>query len=87
MYSNLAGGYYQNVMNYTQLSNDAYAVNTYNAIYTMIAKANTVINTDMTKIEGTRFGPKKCCICSRTGLWFKSNRFLMLLDYMVKIYP
>ncbi|GJN60018.1 MAG: membrane protein [Elizabethkingia anophelis] len=53
MYSNLAGGYYQNVMNYTQLSNDAYAVNTYNAIYTMIAKANTVINTDMTKIEGT----------------------------------
>lgn len=53
MYSTLSGGYYTNVYNYTQLSNDAYAVNTYNQIYTAIAKANVVINTDLSTIEGT----------------------------------
>ncbi|GAA5093252.1 hypothetical protein GCM10023210_23450 [Chryseobacterium ginsengisoli] len=53
MISNLAGGYYQNVMNYTMLSNDAYAVNTYNKIYELVAKANIVINTDIAGIEGT----------------------------------
>lgn len=53
MISNLSGGYYQNVMNYTMLSNDAYAVNTYNKIYELVAKANIVINTDMATIQGT----------------------------------
>ncbi|MGC4129539.1 MAG: RagB/SusD family nutrient uptake outer membrane protein [Bergeyella sp.] len=53
MYSTLQGGYYTNVYNYTQLSSDAYAVNTYNQIYTAIAKANIVINTDLNSIEGT----------------------------------
>ncbi|WP_261510913.1 RagB/SusD family nutrient uptake outer membrane protein [Chryseobacterium paludis] len=53
MISNLAGGYYQNVMNYTMLSNDAYAVDTYNKIYELVAKANIVINTDMATIQGT----------------------------------
>lgn len=53
MISNLAGGYYQNVMNYTMLSNDAYATNTYTQIYALIAKANIVINTDIATIKGT----------------------------------
>ncbi|MCT2407890.1 RagB/SusD family nutrient uptake outer membrane protein [Chryseobacterium antibioticum] len=53
MISNLSGGYYQNVMNYTMLSNDPYAVNTYNRIYELVAKANVVINTDMATIQGT----------------------------------
>ncbi|MYZ58674.1 RagB/SusD family nutrient uptake outer membrane protein [Elizabethkingia anophelis] len=58
MYSNLSAGYYQNVMNYTMLSNDSYAVSTYNQIYTMIGKANIVINTDMATIEGTELDRK-----------------------------
>ncbi|MCW4451907.1 RagB/SusD family nutrient uptake outer membrane protein [Kaistella sp. BT6-1-3] len=53
MISNLAGGYYQNVMNYTMLSSDAYATNTYTQIYTLIAKANILINTDMSTIQGS----------------------------------
>ena len=53
MISNLAGGYYQNIMNYTMLSNDAYATNTYTQIYTLIAKANILINTDMATIKGS----------------------------------
>ncbi|QQQ26780.1 RagB/SusD family nutrient uptake outer membrane protein [Chryseobacterium indoltheticum] len=52
MYSTLQAGYYQNVYNYTMLSNDPYAVNTYNQIYTAVAKANIVINTDMSTLEG-----------------------------------
>lgn len=52
MYSTLAGGYYQNVYNYTMLSNDPYTVTTYNQIYTAVAKANIVINTDMSTLEG-----------------------------------
>ncbi len=55
MLSNLAGGYYQNVMNYTMLSNDAYAVNTYTQIYALVAKANILINTDMNTIKGSDF--------------------------------
>lgn len=47
MYSTLSGGYYQNVYNYTQVASDAYARDTYNQIYTMIAKTNIVINTDI----------------------------------------
>lgn len=53
MYSTLSGGYYQNVYNYTMLSNDPYAVTTYNQIYTAVAKANIVINTDMAAIQGS----------------------------------
>lgn len=53
MYSTLAGGYYQNVYNYSMLSNDPYAVTTYNQIYTAVAKANIVIGTDMNTIQGS----------------------------------
>ncbi|MFN3019997.1 RagB/SusD family nutrient uptake outer membrane protein [Chryseobacterium sp. TY3] len=53
MYSTLAGGYYQNVYNYTMLSNDPYAVNTYNQIYTAIAKANIVIGTNISSLQGS----------------------------------
>lgn len=58
MISNLAGGYYQNVMNYTMLSNDAYAVNTYTQIYALVAKANILINTDMATITGSELDRK-----------------------------
>lgn len=53
MYSTLQGGYYTSVYNYNMLSNDAYAVNTYNQMYTAIAKANVVINTDANAIQGS----------------------------------
>lgn len=53
MYSNLAGGYYQNVQNYTMLSTDGYATNTWNQIYTMVGKTNIVINTDIDGLSGT----------------------------------
>ncbi|WP_282630192.1 RagB/SusD family nutrient uptake outer membrane protein [Empedobacter sedimenti] len=53
MYSNLAGGYYQNIQNYTMLSTDAYATNTWNKIYEMIAKTNIVINSDVAAFTGT----------------------------------
>lgn len=53
MYSNLAGGYYQNIQNYTMLSTDAYASGTWNQIYTMIAKTNIAINADVDSFTGT----------------------------------
>lgn len=53
MYSTLSGGYYQNVYNYTMLSNDTYAVTTYNQIYAAVAKANIVIGTDITTLQGS----------------------------------
>lgn len=46
MFSNLASGYYTNVMNYTQVSADPYAKDTWNFIYKSVARANVVINTD-----------------------------------------
>lgn len=46
MFSNLNSGYYTNVMNYTQVSADAYAKDTWNFIYKSVAKANVIINTD-----------------------------------------
>lgn len=52
MFSNLNGGYYQNVQNYSMLSTDAYASGTWNQIYAMVAKANIVINTDVNGIQG-----------------------------------
>lgn len=53
MYSTLQGGYYTNVYNYTQVSNDPYARDTYNRIYEVVGKANTVINSDLNTLEGT----------------------------------
>jgi len=53
MYSTLSGGYYLRVYNYSQLSNDTYAVTTYNQIYAAIAKANIVIGTDVSKVQGS----------------------------------
>ncbi len=53
MYSNKRSGYYLNVQDYTMLSSDAYARDTYNQIYTMIGKTNIVINTDLGKLSGT----------------------------------
>jgi len=53
MYSNLSGGYYQNVQNYTMLSTDGYASGTWNQIYTMIAKTNIAINSDVNAFTGT----------------------------------
>lgn len=53
MFSNLSGGYYQNVQNYTMLSTDGYASGTWNQIYTMIAKTNIAINSDVNSFTGT----------------------------------
>lgn len=53
MYSTLQGGYYTNVYNYTQVSNDPYARDTYNRIYEVVGKANIVINSDVNAIQGT----------------------------------
>jgi len=53
MSSNGASGYYNTVRQYTMLSSDAYARDTYNQMYTMIGKTNIVINTDLNKLSGT----------------------------------
>ncbi|QDP85558.1 RagB/SusD family nutrient uptake outer membrane protein [Chryseobacterium sp. SNU WT5] len=53
MFSNGGSGYYNTVRQYTMLSSDAYARDTYNQIYTMVGKTNIVINTDINKITGT----------------------------------
>lgn len=53
MASNGASGYFNTVRQYTILSTDAYARDTYNQIYTMVAKTNIVINTDISKLTGT----------------------------------
>lgn len=53
MYSNLASGYFTTVYNYSQTSNDGSATDTYVQIYTALAKANIVINTDVNSVEGT----------------------------------
>ena len=47
MYSTLQGGYYTNVYNYTQVSNDPYARDTYNRIYEVVGKANIVIKVQL----------------------------------------
>ncbi len=53
MYSNLYAGYFNSVYNYTMTSSDAYARDTYAQIYTAVAKANIIINTDVNGITGT----------------------------------
>ena len=53
MFSNGRSGYFQTVRTYTMTSSDAYARDTYNQIYTMIAKTNIVIGTDVSKLNGT----------------------------------
>ena len=47
MFGNLAGGYYTNIVNYSQTSGDGYANDTYNRIYEMVAKVNRVIGVDI----------------------------------------
>lgn len=53
MYSNGYAGYYNTVYNYTMVSADAYSRDTYRQIYTAVAKANILINTDINGIQGT----------------------------------
>lgn len=53
MYSNGYAGYYNTVYNYTMTSADAYARDTYRQIYTAVGKANILINTDVSSIQGT----------------------------------
>ena len=50
MFSNKGSGYYTTVQDYSMTSSDSYASGTYNQIYTMVAKMNIVINTDVTKL-------------------------------------
>lgn len=53
MYSNKRSGYYTTVQDYSMLSNDSYASGTWNQIYTMVAKTNIVINTNVDSFSGT----------------------------------
>lgn len=55
MFSNTAGGYFLNVQNYTMLSNDAYAGDTWNKIYETVAKANIVVNTNVSGFTDADF--------------------------------
>lgn len=52
MFSNKGSGYYTTVQDYTMLSNDAYASDTWNKIYETVAKSNIVVNTDVSKFSG-----------------------------------
>ena len=52
MSSNGRGGYFASVNGYTMTSDDNYARDTYTQIYTAVAKANLVINTDVNGITG-----------------------------------
>ena len=45
MYSNNRSGYHTTIMNYTMTSSDAQATGAWQAMYTVVAKANTIINT------------------------------------------
>lgn len=53
MYSNGYAGYFNTVHNYTMTSADAYARDTWSQIYTAVAKANILINTDVNGIKGS----------------------------------
>ena len=59
MYTNGYAGYYNSVANYTMTSADSYARDTYAQIYTAVAKANIVINTDINGIIGTATDKKQ----------------------------
>ena len=52
MQSNGRGGYFNSVRRYNMSSSDDYATDTYEQIYTAVAKANIVINTDVNAITG-----------------------------------
>lgn len=52
MQSNGRGGYFNSVRRYNMSSSDSYATDTYEQIYTAVAKANIVINTDVNAITG-----------------------------------
>ncbi|MGL5234494.1 MAG: RagB/SusD family nutrient uptake outer membrane protein [Empedobacter falsenii] len=79
MYSNLAGGYYQNVQNYTMLSTDAYASGTWNQIYAMIAKTNIVINTDITSLSGSDLDRSKATFGQGQAYGLRAIGFFDLL--------
>ncbi len=53
MYSNKLSGYYTTIQDYTMLSTDAYAKDSWGVIYKMIANSNIVINSDVEKFTGT----------------------------------
>lgn len=53
MYSNKLSGYYTTIQDYTMLSTDAYAKDSWGVIYKMIANSNIVINSDVEKFIGT----------------------------------
>ncbi|MBY0065946.1 RagB/SusD family nutrient uptake outer membrane protein [Empedobacter falsenii] len=54
MNSNKASGYYTTIQDYSMLSTDAYAKDTWGIIYKMIATTNIAINTDVTTFKGTK---------------------------------
>ena len=54
MYSTKGSGYYTTIQDYSMLSTDGYASGTWNQIYTMIAKTNVAINSDVASFKGTQ---------------------------------
>ena len=79
MYSNLAGGYYQNVQNYTMLSTDAYAGNTWNKIYEMIAKTNVIIGSDVSSFNSTNLDKSKSYFAQGQAYGLRAIGFFDLL--------
>lgn len=51
MFSNGNSAYYNTVANYEMTSADAYATNTYKQIYRVVAKANNLVNFDISKLD------------------------------------
>ncbi len=79
MYSNLSGGYYQNVQNYTMLSTDGYASGTWNQIYTMVAKTNIAINSDVESFSGTELDKSKSRFTQGQAYALRAQGFFDLL--------
>lgn len=79
MYSNLSGGYYQNVQNYTMISTDGYASGTWNQIYTMVAKTNIAINADVDSFTGTAADKSKARFNQGQAYALRAQGFFDLL--------
>jgi len=79
MYSNTNSGYYLNVQNYTMLSTDAYATDTWNQIYAMIAKTNLAINSDINAFTGTDLDKSKSRFLQGEAYALRAQGFFDLL--------
>lgn len=79
MFSTGGSGYYNTVRQYSLLSSDAYARDTYAQIYTMVGKANIVINTDLSKLSGTESDVAKATYFQGQAYALRAQGFFDLL--------